>query len=175
MNGWNSTFQPLFPSHLTIVTKPFLFPTGSKCLLKQLLSLQTRGPSEGLVGFIYLLRGMLLPGRFCVCVNAQGQGWVWASPTVLQSSKTCSTMKSSQEMVVEFLFVLQQSSKAQTSIYSLADTLHAHTHAQIYHKRQKEYMEVYTVHRDRLKTNPVAHFSHLFILHADHSAWCNWE
>lgn len=53
-------------------------------------------------------------------------------------------MKSSQEMVVEFLFVLQQSSKAQTSIYSLADTLHAHTHAKIYHKRQKEYMEVYT-------------------------------
>lgn len=63
----------VFPSHFTTVASPFLFANASERLLKQLLSLQTQGPSEGLVGFIYLLRGMLSPGHFCVCVNAQGQ------------------------------------------------------------------------------------------------------
>lgn len=60
--------QPLFHSHLTTVASPFLFAVASKRLLKQLLSLQTQGPSEGLVGF-YLPapRNAFAQSLLCLC------------------------------------------------------------------------------------------------------------
>ncbi len=130
VNDWNLTIGQLYFLHTSqeLQVRFCLQMPASVCWNS--CSLCRHKASEGLVGFIYLLRGMLSPGRFCVCVNAQGQGWEWASPTALKSSETCSTMKASREMVVEFLFVLQQSSKAQTSIHSLVNTLQsvrAHT------------------------------------------------